>query len=266
MNRGAGCSPLDFAWRAVARASRRAISCLDMTADDARLIADPLVVRAWVTGWALARETPPPVPEAGGLRVDVGWPRERIRYVFAGCSEGLRKLAKTVVEPWIFLKVSAPPQPMRALLPSRWLIQPLGYMMARDSSTGESTPVLPEGYAFETVDGGVVATVRIRAAQGDVAAIGRVALTGDFAVYDRIETDSLHRRRGLGRALVRALQGMAFARGNTRGVLVATADGRALYETLDWRLHSLYTTAVIPGPDPSACGETTADPLSPPPN
>jgi hypothetical protein len=28
-------------------------------------------------------------------------------------------------------------------------------------------------------------------------------------------------------------------------VLVATADGRALYTTLGWQMHSLYTTAIV---------------------
>jgi GNAT superfamily N-acetyltransferase len=222
-----------------------------MAADDSHLCADPLVVQAWVTGWALARETPPPVPEAGGLRVDVGWPLQRARYVFPNPSEGLRCLAETIVEPWIFLKVCAPPEATRAILPPRWVIEPLGFMMTYAGRLTGAAPTLPDGYTFELTENLPVPIARVLTADGDVAAIGRVALTGDFAIYDRIETHQGHRRRGLGRAVMKSLEAIAQARGQTRGVLVATADGRAFYETLGWRMHSLYTTAVIPGPTSS---------------
>jgi hypothetical protein len=46
---------------------------------------------------------------------------------------------------------------------------------------------------------------------------------------------------------MKALEAIARKAGATQGVLVATSDGRALYEALGWQLHSLYTTAVIPG-------------------
>lgn len=42
------------------------------------------------------------------------------------------------------------------------------------------------------------------------------------------------------------LEAIGREKGAVRGVLVATPDGRALYESLGWELHSPYTTAVIP--------------------
>jgi GNAT superfamily N-acetyltransferase len=86
---------------------------------------------------------------------------------------------------------------------------------------------------------------QVLTANGDVASIGRVAFTGEFAIYDRIETRKDHRRRGLATVVMHTLQRIAFARSRARGVLVATADGRALYEGLGWHLHSLYTTVGI---------------------
>ncbi len=46
-----------------------------------------------------------------------------------------------------------------------------------------------------------------------------------------------------------ALQAVAHAHGRHAGVLVATGMGRSLYESLGWRLHAPWVTAVIPGAD-----------------
>lgn len=223
-----------------------------MTEAEPGLRADPLIVETWVRGWTVARETPPPVKDRGGLRVDVGWPRQRVRYVFPHLVEGLRPLADAISEPWVFLKACASPEGMRALLPSRWVIQPLGFMMTCSGPMTAAETALPEGYSLDLQEEPRVPVARVLTAGGEVAAIGRIALVGDFAIYDRIETHPDHRRRGLGRAVMKALEAIGQARGATRGVLVATAEGRRLYEALGWRMHSLYTTAVIPGPaDPA---------------
>ena len=79
----------------------------------------------------------------------------------------------------------------------------------------------------------------------ELAATGHLALTQGRAIYDRIRTEPAHQRRGLGRALMHALQGLAHAHGRQAGVLVATPEGRRLYESLGWRLHAPWATAVI---------------------
>ncbi|MDB5708207.1 MAG: hypothetical protein JWL96_277 [Sphingomonas bacterium] len=81
---------------------------------------------------------------------------------------------------------------------------------------------------------------------GELAASGRVGLVGGVAIYDRIRVQDAHQRRGLGRALMAALGDAANRAGATRWLLVATPEGRALYETLGWTVHAPYTSAFIP--------------------
>src|SRR3546814_15187281 len=79
--------------------------------------ADPEIVAIWIKGWTTARETAPPVPDHGGFRVDVGWPQQKARYVFAALSPAIGELERAIHAPWIFLKACAPPYAMQAILP-----------------------------------------------------------------------------------------------------------------------------------------------------
>jgi hypothetical protein len=108
--------------------------------------------------------------------------------------------------------------------------------------------LLSNAYTLNLTEAPTVTLPEVLTANGEIASIGRVVFVDDFAIYDRIETHSDHLRGGLASMVMNRLQSAALVRGNTRGELVATADSRALYKTLGWRLHSLYTTAVIPGP------------------
>jgi GNAT superfamily N-acetyltransferase len=227
--------------------SRRHKSML-MENDEHHSQADPFVVQAWVRGWTLARETPPPVAHADGWRVDVGWPQQRVRYVFSRCSKALQYLTETIVDPWIFLKVCAAPEVVQMLLPPRWVIQPIGFLMIYTARDREQDVSLQNAYTLNLIETPTVTVARVLTANGEIASIGRVVFVDGFAIYDRIETHKDHRGRGLASAVMSRLQSVALARAKTRGALVATADGRALYETLGWHLHSLYTTAVILGP------------------
>ncbi|MBC6981287.1 GNAT family N-acetyltransferase [Caulobacter sp. 17J80-11] len=205
---------------------------------------DPDLVAAWVKGWALARGTPAPVAEADGWRVDVGWPDQQARYVFAGLSERLAGLAAEIDRPFVLLKACAAPEAVAAVLPPGWSVRPPGFFMSCDGpQTGAG--VAPDGYALEQAQEGPVAVVRLRAPDGTEAAIGRMVVADGRAIYDRIVTQQAHRRRGCGRAVMAALRAEADARGAAQGVLVATAEGRWLYEALGWRLHTPYSTAEV---------------------
>ena len=72
-------------------------------------------------------------------------------------------------------------------------------------------------------------------ANDEVAARGSVSPVGDHAVYDRIVTEEGFRRRGLGSYVMRALTADVLDDDVTTGLLMASADGRALYEYLGWR-------------------------------
>ncbi|MCJ9429159.1 GNAT family N-acetyltransferase [Kordiimonas marina] len=222
--------------------------------DDTLGAVDPVLVARWLEGWTRSRETPPPVADHGGLRVDVGLPEQRVRYVFTELGPAIPALAATIHEPYMFLKACASPEAMRAILPPPWSVQPPGYLMTCDGPmTGVMAEVggLPAGYRLEVNTGAKASSVRVVAEDGSLAASGWVVPVDEFAIYDRIETDPAHRRRGLGRAVMKALEGLAREAGATRGLLVATDDGRALYETVGWSLHTLFCTAEIPPPVPA---------------
>ncbi|MFJ8495383.1 GNAT family N-acetyltransferase [Streptomyces sp. NPDC094038] len=59
---------------------------------------------------------------------------------------------------------------------------------------------------------------------------------------DQILTAPVHQRRGLGSAVMGALQQQALAAGATRTVLGASPQGRALYESLGWRTHTAFVS------------------------
>ena len=107
--------------------------------------------------------------------------------------------------------------------------------------SGEGVVVDP-AYRLEVVDDAASTEVRIMAG-AEVAARGKAALTGEFAVIDQVETAPDHRRRGLGKSVMSALSEATTRRGATTGVLVATEDGRALYSRLGWTLVSPVTAA-----------------------
>jgi GNAT superfamily N-acetyltransferase len=71
---------------------------------------------------------------------------------------------------------------------------------------------------------------------GGVVSSGRMAVVGEDAVADRIETDPQHRRRGLGSAVMASLVETAAAQGAKRGILIASIDGLRLYRSLGWKV------------------------------
>lgn len=220
-----------------------------MAINDTDLKADPEIVKIWVHGWTLTRQVPPPIFENGAYRVEVGLPDQTRRFVFPEYSDWVGHYAETITEPMVFLKVCAPPETVKPALPVRWQIQSPGYMMILSGSMQIKDIGLPDGYIWQhqTYDG--LTLVNILDEKGEVAATGRIAFPGEMAIYDRIRTHENHRRKGLGRLVLKELELIAQARNVQTSVLVATPDGRALYEPLGWQLHSLYTTAVIPKPD-----------------
>jgi GNAT superfamily N-acetyltransferase len=222
---------------------------------DAPALSADEVFLPWIRGWALTREVAPPVPHGDGFRIEVGLPTQAARYVFRRPSPTLRALGGSVTRPWVYLKACASSDELRALLPAHWRIEDQHWLMACDGRPFAGSGAPPPGYALEIEDDLArtgLAHVRIVDPQGTPAAAGHLALVDAWAIYDRIGTDPAHQRRGLGRALMHALQALARAHGCHGGALVATDQGRALYESLGWTLCAPWATAVIPDPQAAA--------------
>jgi GNAT superfamily N-acetyltransferase len=205
--------------------------------------ADPELLSIWTRGWALTRGVRPPVRDDGGWRIEVGAEDQLRRYVFARADAAVARRAAAVREPNVFLKVCADAAAVRALAPDRWVLRPPGYLMTLDGPMS-SGPAPDDGYRFGIAAGGPVVFCSVYDASGAEAARGRAVVVEGHVIYDRILVAPGRQRRGLGGRMMRALEAATGGRG--KGVLVATADGQALYRTIGWRLHSPYTTAVIP--------------------
>lgn len=167
------------------------------------------------------------------------------RWVFPQLCEGVHDIACEITAPRHYLKLCGTNDELRsALLPVRWEIQPANYFM-QATATSDETGSLPDRYRMELRQAGPVTSVRILAPNGDLAASGCAAETSDAFVYDRIETAPDHQRKGLGVAVMGALES-ARKSPATPQLLVATEDGRGLYARLGWTVIAPFAAATIP--------------------
>ena len=223
--------------------------------------ATAALLKGWLTARSIVRALPLPVPEHGGWSVDAGLPAEQKRYVFASPHPAIQALAATIKATHIFIKICGTGEQLQALLPAGWQLQSPNYLMtlATDKQALRpalpALPTLPAGYQFEleelqetskadTTNALAGIMVRIKAADGSLAASGYAVEHEGYFIYDRIVTDAAHQRRGLGRALMAAL-GATRQSAQSQQVLVATEEGRALYTSLGWDVHTPYATAMI---------------------
>lgn len=216
------------------------------------------LIPAWLAARSVARGLPLPVADRGGYRVDSGLDTEIRRWVFPYVCDGLKELGREINAPFLPLKLCGHGAALMACLPDRWQLEPPTWFMRGGGVM--TAPALPSGYRAETVRQGATAFVQINTASGDVAASGYAAYyeaknqrsknqqtphQGPVFVYDRIITAPAHQRKGLGTAVMARLQAEKPAADWTE-LLVATSEGRALYEKLGWTLLSPYSTAFIP--------------------
>ncbi|KRB07880.1 GNAT family N-acetyltransferase [Lysobacter sp. Root690] len=205
---------------------------------------DPKLVFAWQAAHSIARNSPPPVLDRGGFRVDTHSEKEVKRWVFPQPCDGLREIAHAITAPRHYLKLCGSDEELRSALPARWEIQPANYFMGA-SVASLGTASLPDGYAMELHRTGAVTRACVIAPDGDVAANGCAAETADVFIYDRIETAQPHRRKGLGAAVMSVL-GASRKSLATVQLLVATEDGRNLYANLGWTVLAPLSAATIP--------------------
>lgn len=126
-------------------------------------------------------------------------------------------------------------------------------LMVMDMSGQDvESPVVPEEYeaVVERHEGWYLLTILTSeehaAGVGTVVARGRVAPVGHRAVFDRIWTSTDFRRRGLGSLVMRYLAALALENDVDEGLLVASADGQALYGHLGWTTLADVTVFGVP--------------------
>jgi hypothetical protein len=205
------------------------------------------IIEKWLKAWSLSRKLPLPVRYKSSFKVEVGEEKQKIRYVFPEINDDFIELSKQIDEPWIYLKVCASPDEVKNRVSEKWIIQPPGYMMFCSSPMNISRKSLSESYRLEYENYNSTTAVKIIDENGELACIGRIVLAGDMAVYDRIVTAENHQRKGLATFLIHELEKIAVSNGIHNNFLVATEQGKSLYETMGWELYSFYTSIVIPG-------------------
>jgi len=212
------------------------------------LVADPDLIARWADAWAISRGAAMPVARHGGLYIHVDQPDQIGRYLFAGLDAGaIRQLAASIDRPLLYLKVCAPADAVRPLLPPGWEIATPGYMMTAPLSVMlDRPPAFPAEFKLRITCSDSITFAHILGAAGEEAARGRIVAVDDLIVFDRIRTADQYQRRGLGSAIMRALAAKARQSGIKEAMLCATPAGRELYTSLGWSLHSDYTTASLP--------------------
>lgn len=204
------------------------------------------IIEKWLSAWALSRELPLPTKFKSGYKVDVGYEKQKARYVFAELNDDFIQLTKTIHETWVFLKVCAPPEDVINIIAGKWEIQPQGYLMSRTSPMNIPKINLPDNYIVEFEFYNSTTLIKIMTKDRELASTGRVIIVNDLAVYDRISTEENHKRKGLATYLIAELEQIAISKNVYKNLLVATEQGKLLYQSLGWKVCSLYTSVVIP--------------------
>ncbi|THA50137.1 GNAT family N-acetyltransferase [Streptomyces sp. A1136] len=203
------------------------------------------LIRRWLNGWIVARRLPeaePVEPAGDGLRSECDQPGREVE-VFALRAdeepESLARLAASVAaarqSTWLTVPTLRPGTVeavvgavgLELLHRSEW------FMTTDLTEHPQHAPAAP--YEREVRTEGPITVVSLHHSSGEVAARGTIAVVGADAIADRIETDTAHRRRGLGRAVMSALAEAAVAQGARTGLLIASEEGQRLYSSLGWR-------------------------------
>jgi GNAT superfamily N-acetyltransferase len=201
----------------------------------------------WGRGWAASRGTSRPEPLGDGAwRIEVGLPGHRLRDLLpAWPVDRIQAWAAGITQPGAWIKALVDPSQLQ--LPAQWRLHDTEYLMAA-ALRAQPLPPLALGYRGQLVQEGDAIEYLVLTTIGELVARARVGLTGRHAIFDQVVTEQAHRRLGLGRHAMAALNQAALARSAQYGLLVATEDGRALYTPLGWRVEALMTAASVAEP------------------
>jgi hypothetical protein len=206
------------------------------------------VIEGWLGGWVISRGVPAPVRRPYGFVVDIGTPAERRRHLLTDPGDDtIAAVAATIAEPATWMKFPRRPAEVARLFGPAWQVHDQQHLMGLRLAPAPRRPP-PPGYRVDVSPEPGAVQVRVHAADGAVAARGRVGLGERYAVMDQIETEVPHQRRGLGRVVMATLGDQALAQGLTAAALLASDQGRALYEALGWSLITPFTAVSYQAP------------------
>lgn len=197
-------------------------------------------LRLWQAGWGRARSFPPAVEEHGALRVDVGLPGRAVEYVVLDADEHPRRVERVAAgalrsrDPWVTVPTRDAGRTADRLTENGLRTPPLPEWVMSIALADQRRVATSEDLSWAVEQGDGVVRVTVHAFDGAVAATGQLGVVGDCAVPDKIETRSAYRRRGLGSTMMTVLADTARDLGATRGLLMASTQGRALYTSLGW--------------------------------
>ncbi|MEU3846344.1 GNAT family N-acetyltransferase [Micrococcus terreus] len=203
------------------------------------------LVSTWVTGWARCREYE--VRHDGrihaALRVgdEDGAVGDWEYVLFDPQLEELTAVAKEVEQhPHRLLTIVGTPHAQAQMTSLQPLTSGEKLMVVDMTAQDVENPLVPEEYeaVVDRHDGWFLLTIQTSEHHPDgpgvAAARGRVAAVDRHAVFDRIWTSPDFRRRGLGSLVMRYLVSLVLEHDVEEGLLVASADGQALYGYLGW--------------------------------
>lgn len=201
----------------------------------------------WAFGYCAARGYAPPVAAtmSPALWFDAGKPDQAGRFILGDTSgEAVAAVFAAVDAPYIYVDIAAPRDTILPHVPTRWQPRDPMWLMAAgtDMSSARPTP----DFTIEVDEGPDRFEAVARHSDGSLAARGVLGIHGTVAVYDQIVTEAQFGRRGLGSAIMAELGRRALGRGVTDCLLVATSDGKALYERLGWTLCSDIVSVISP--------------------
>jgi GNAT superfamily N-acetyltransferase len=205
--------------------------CLADTVDD--------LIRRWQLRWGMTMDLEPAEEARGALHVPVGRPDRHVEVIaLHDDPDTVRALAAEVADAADRGRLTVPtndPDVVEPILKAAELElvgQPEWFMTTDLREHPSSIPRAP--YSTALIENGPVIEVQLLTPSGYAAARGTMVALGSDAVAHNIETVPEHRRRGLGRVVMGALAHEALTRGATTGLLIASDDGRQLYEALGW--------------------------------
>jgi len=201
----------------------------------------------WAFGYCAARGYARPVAAAvpPALWFDVGKPDQTGRFILGDASGEAAAAAFAAVDaPHVYVDIAAPRDAILPYIPSHWRPRDAMWLMAAGTDMPAARPT-PD-FAIEIDESADRFEAVARHADGELAARGVLGIHGTVAVYDQIVTEPQFGRRGLGSAVMAELGRLAVRRGVTDRLLVATADGKALYERLGWTLRSDIVSVISP--------------------